>query len=552
MNAAAVVAASLAAAVLYVLAFPPADLGPLAFVALAPWCALATKLRGLRLFLTSALTGAVLLTFGCMWIAASAPSNLLFMVVPESLFFGGFALLLRALLVTRSLPAAAALPIAFTAMEFVRGRWPLDGFLWLSLGYSQHRFPWFAQVADLGGVHLVTLLLGVAAGALADAFMPCLDERRTRGRLRALLPGAAALLLACTYGVVRRSGELHTEPGPALLLVQPNIPQKLKDSGEHAGSTRQLHLELVASAKAASSERPDVVVWSETILNEVEYPETLDDPRLAERELRHFRPLVDAVGAPLLAGAVTYEFKPPNEWGPDDPISARARIFNSALFLDPTGQRVAQYAKRVLVPGGEYLPWIGGFPDDLQRWIRRRVLEAAGFLNELTPGRHDGLVALPKGEATMRVGMTICFEIAYPHLSRWQVRDGATCLLNLSNEAWFPDTAEFEQYAAMAWFRAVETRRSLVKVANSGQSGWIGPDGERHLFANGKDGRRDGFPASGIVRPTCSDERTLYVRTGEWAGGGCSLAALALLLVRRRKAAGGGGSAAAPRARPAG
>ena len=104
----------------------------------------------------------------------------------------------------------------------------------------------------------------------------------------------------------------------------------------------------------------------------------------------------------------------------------------------------------------------------------------------------------------------------------------------------------------MAWFRAVETRRSLVKVANSGQSGWIGPDGERHLFANGKDGRRDGFPASGIVRPTCSDERTLYVRTGEWAGGGCSLAALALLLVRRRKAAGGGGSAAAPRARPAG
>jgi hypothetical protein len=108
--------------------------------------------------------------------------------------------------------------------------------------------------------------------------------------------------------------------------------------------------------------------------------------------------------------------------------------------------------------------------------------------------------------------VTICFEIAYPHLSRWQVRDGATFLLNLSNEAWFPETAEFEQYAAMA-FRAVETRRSPVRSRTAARAAGS-TYGERHLFTNGKDGRREGFPAR-RSRPTCCDETTLYVRTGE-------------------------------------
>ena len=94
MNFTLLLSSALAAA-LYVLACPPADLGPLAFFALAPWCALARRLRGVRLFWFATLTGAVLLTFGCMWIRRTAATNLLFMVVPESLFFGGFALLLR-------------------------------------------------------------------------------------------------------------------------------------------------------------------------------------------------------------------------------------------------------------------------------------------------------------------------------------------------------------------------------------------------------------------------------------------------------------------------
>jgi apolipoprotein N-acyltransferase len=535
VNFTLLVAAALAV-LLEVLAFPPADLFPLAFLALAPWCALALRLRGARLFLVGTLTGAAALTFGCFWIRRTDPTNLVLMVVPESLFFGGFALLLRALLVARTLPAALVLPISFTAIEFVRGRWPLDGFPWLSLGYTQAGFRLFAQVADLGGVHLITLLLGVTAGSLVDFFLAARrNDALARGaaagggsgrRWRALLPGVGVLVLACGYGAIRLQQGFAQSPGPVLLIVQPNLSQKLKDSGPAAKEVYAIHLDLVERARRAESGPIDLVVWSETMITDGCLEEQLDGAA-AERERDGIgRPLVAAVGGPLLTGCLTAD---------GDPGLGTSHRWNSAILFDKDGRRAGQYAKRVLVPGGEYLPWIEYLPDSLRGWIKRTVREEAGFLPDLLPGRHSGIVALPSGGASVAAGLTICFEIAYPHLGRELVRGGAQLLVNLSNEAWFPDTAEFEQYAAMAVLRAIECRRSVVKVANSGESGWISATGERHLLE--QDGRRDGFPASAVIRPDVVSERTLYVRLGEWAGAGACVAALALLLFRRRRAA---------------
>lgn len=532
MNFTLLLAAALAVA-LYVLAFPPADLAPLAFLALAPWCALARRLRGARLFWTATLAGAALLTIGCFWIRRSDPTNLVLMVVPVSLWFGGFALLLRALLVTRGLPAAVALPLAFTAIEFLRGRWPLDGFPWLSLGYTQHRFRLFAQVADLGGVHLLTLLLGVTAGSLVDFFLAMRRGREAgrgasggaRAAWRALLPGFGVLVLGCAYGAVRLERGFATTPGPTLLIVQPNLEQKLKDNGASAEEQRALHLDLGAKARQTAALPVDVVVWSETML-----PVVLDeapDAAAAERERRLFsRELVTAVGGPLLAGGLTAD---------GDLELPSTHRYNTAILFDRDGRRAGQYAKIVLVPGGEYLPWIDLFPDSFRRWLEKTVKNEAGFLPCLSPGLHSGIVALPSGDRVVPAGLTICFEIAYPHLGRDRVRSGAQLLINLSNEAWFPDSAEFEQYAAMAAVRAIECRRSVVKVANSGESGWIAADGEPHLLE--QEGRRDGFPAAAVIRPDVASEVTLYVRTGEWAGAGSCLAALALLLLRRKRSA---------------
>lgn len=535
MNFTLLLAAVLAAA-LYVLAFPPADLWPLAFLALAPWCALARRLRGARLFWMATLSGAALLTFGCFWIRRSDPINLVLMVIPVSLWFGGFALLLRALLVTRELPAALALPISFTAIEFLRGRWPLDGFPWLSFGYTQHRFLLFAQTADLGGVHLLTLLLGVTAGSLVDFLLATGRARDgTSGRIgggarwhwRALLPGVAVLVGGCTYGVVRLGQGFASTPGPALLIVQPNVTQKLKDYGPSNAEVLRLHLDLVRKARRAATGPIDLAVWSETMpISDGSLVESLDAAAAGREQQQLGRPLVTAVGGPLLTGCLTSD---------GDPRLDSSHRYNAAILFDREGRRAGQYAKRVLVPGGEYLPWIDLFPTSLRRWLETTVDEEAGFLPDLSPGRHSGIVPFPCGDGTLPAGLTICFEIAYPHLGRQLVRDGAQLLVNLSNEAWFPDSAEFEQCVAMAVVRAIECRRSVVKVANSGQSGWIAANGERHLLE--QDGRGDGFTATAVIRPDTSTSMTLYARTGEWAGAGSCLFSLALLLLRRRRVA---------------
>jgi len=519
------VIAALLAVALYVAAFPPLDAGPLAFVALAPWCWIARRWRGGRLFLAGSLVGAGILAIGCFWIRRTHPLNLAFMVVPESLFFGGFALLLRAIHVTRRWPALVALPLAFTAIEFVRGRWPLDGFPWLTFGYTQHRWLEIVQVSALAGVHGVTFLLALVAGALCDAW----PGEKGRRRIVGVAVAAGAVGAAAIGGHAALGDPAALARGPRLLLVQPNFEQNLKDDPASWDRILARHFELEDAALAR--EKADLVVWSETIVP-VPWPSEgddheSDDPRLVERRAAVRVALKQGLFGrhrlPLLAGAATYEATA------SEPLP---RLFNSVLLFDAAGRRVATYDKRVLVPGGEYLPWIDRFPDALAEWIRGRVLEMAGFPPDLSRGTRSGVVDLSSVGSRGRAGMTVCYEMVYPDLGRDLVKGGADLLVNLSNEGWFHETSEFEQFSAIAAFRAAETRRSLVRCANTGTSGWFDPWGRPHLFVVA--GATDGVAGALVVEPPLSTVVTPYVRFGEWVGAGAAIAAL-LALVRRRR-----------------
>ena len=73
--------------------------------------------------------------------------------------------------------------------------------------------------------------------------------------------------------------------------------------------------------------------------------------------------------------------------------------------------------------------------------------------------------------------MQICFEIIFPGLSRSLVKHGAGLLVNLTNDAWFGRSSAAFQHFTMTVFRAVENRRTLVRCANTGISGFIDPVG---------------------------------------------------------------------------
>ena len=134
-------------------------------------------------------------------------------------------------------------------------------------------------------------------------------------------------------------------------------------------------------------------------------------------------------------------------------------------------------------------------------------------------------------------GTPICFENSFPDIPRAFVRDGAGFLVVTVNNASYGFTAASAQHEQMSQMRAIETGRWVVNAAVSGISAFIDPIGRR-------DGAGRACSGPAILRGTIrsSDERTWYVRLGDW------LPWLALALRRR-----GGGPAAAPDevARPA-
>ena len=134
----------------------------------------------------------------------------------------------------------------------------------------------------------------------------------------------------------------------------------------------------------------------------------------------------------------------------------------------------------------------------------------------------------PLQAGKIRVGVLICFESIFPAIARREVEAGANLLVNLTNDAWYGLSSAPYQSFAMSVFRAVETRRSLVRAANTGISGFVEPTGairvQSPLFE----------PAALTETVVLLDVQTVFTRTGHWFGALCLILILPLLLFRRK------------------
>ena len=120
---------------------------------------------------------------------------------------------------------------------------------------------------------------------------------------------------------------------------------------------------------------------------------------------------------------------------------------------------------RHLVPFGEYVP--------LKKWLPfvGKMVEGVGDFGTGEKGR-------TLKWKNFRIGVLICYEVIFPPISRAMVQNHASILINLTNDAWYGKSSAPYQHFSMAIFRAVENRRSLVRAANTGISGFIDPSGK--------------------------------------------------------------------------
>jgi apolipoprotein N-acyltransferase len=350
--------------------------------------------------------------------------------------------------------------------------------------------PLMAPLPVLGaaGLSLVMLLAGSAAGELVRG------RRRAGAALAAVSVGVFGLAAAVSPRFVPTA-----EPVRAA-AVQPNVPLEVRWDADNLAAIEARVWRLTLTAAAAGARW---IVWPESAI-----------PRYVERDPEHRRAIetaAAATGAWLTVGSIGF--------GADG-----ESYYNSVFSFAPGGRVPWRYDKVHLVPFGEYVPLAGRIAP-----LRPLVREVGSF----TPG--TSLLPLP-GPAGP-VGLAVCYEVTYPGLFAAQVVNGAAVLATITNDGWYGDSAAPRQHLALAQLRAAESRRWLVRAANTGISALVDPYGRVvERLGMGREGVVSGEVQAGAgVTPA--------VRHGPALRGGLvALAAAAILLAgRRRRLAPSGG-----------
>jgi apolipoprotein N-acyltransferase len=426
--------------------------------------------------------------------------------VIESLWFAGLAVALVLVGRLRWWPLASAL--VWVGQEFLRDRWPFDGFPWARLAFGQSDGP-LLRLAALGGAPLVSFAVALAGGLFAYAAL-----HRDRPALLALAGVAGIAFAPLTISLPTAGTTRDGAPSSAVIAaVQGNVPrlgleefaQRYAVTEDHLNETRVLAQEVEEGRLPA----PEIVIWPENATDQ--------DPRTDPVARAQVDAASAAVGVPMLIGAVI------NGPGP-------THVQNAAIVWSPQTGPGQMYIKRHLVPFGEYLPFRG--------ILTKLFHEFSLIPKDFVPGHRPGTLQV----GPVRIADAICFEVADDTVVRQAVTGGGRIIVVQTNNASYEHKGdsgyggETAQQLAISRLRAVESGRAVVVDATSGVSAMIAP--------NGKVLARTGVFVPGILdmRLPLRDPLTLADRIGpwpEWVLSGAGLLALVLafvqLMVQKRR-----------------
>lgn len=511
-------------ALLLILSFPPFEMSFLAWVALAPLLkVIAGGVTTRRALWLGWLVGFEFTFFAENWIAHSMTHfGQMFTVIAYvvtmlfaailAIFPAIFAAAMAKLTRRFGWRAIALAPVVWVATEWLR---PIvTGVTWNALGVSQAQHFRIASLSRLGGVYLVSAEIVAVSALLVLAL-----KFRERPAARAAI---LLFLLAAIFFMLPPQLRRPEQPDGATVTivgVQPNLPPDSTVTARELDNVVRLTKEAISRAP---DKRADIVIWAESPLalfyeNDSAVREKMDA-------------LARETGSYLIVSTATVE-------GQGD----FKRYFNSVHTISPhpdsqsgaEPKPLRRYDKIRLVPFGEFVPW---------RPVLGRFVPA--IVGDFTPGNEavvnllrlnaeraviltgEGSSPSPAIERTtnyVRVGAFICYEAAYPNLVRRFAQNGATLLVNVSNDAWFGNTAGARQHLMHATMRAIENDRDLLRVTNSGISALVTADGREvdplPMFT----------PGAQVWQARARTARTFYTRRGDYFAVVCAILTAAVL-----------------------
>jgi apolipoprotein N-acyltransferase len=477
---------SVLAGVMWFTATADIDLWPLAWLAMVPLLFVIHDKRPRKAFWYAMLAGTVANFGGFYWIAgtlvrfANLPLALalllcLLLAFYQALVFGLFAAGVAAVLERRPRMGATFLaPTVVVAAELIL---PMEFPFFLAITQAWIRPA--IQIADLAGPLGVSFVLVMTSGALFD-LLQALRRKEALPRRR-LAIAAGILVFVFAYGfiqIARYDKKIASAPKIQVAVIQANLGIRVKGRAAFAEHQLGLHHHLSLEAERLGA---DLIVWPESTHP---FPMSRDHElwgrdffalltRAGPRVLRMGRnpdeSMLDpatVVKTPMLVGVQT------NQWGKGVVLDGRRhpeKIFNSVALIDSSGRISGLYDKMYLVKFSEQIP----FYDLLVRFKSLERQFRSRHMSNFSPGAEAK--ALPFG--SYRLGPMVCFEDILPELGRRIAAEKPNAFINITNDAWFGETAEPYQHLALAVFRTIEHRRPMVRAVNTGTSTFIDATG---------------------------------------------------------------------------
>lgn len=491
-------------AILLFLAYPPFSFSYLAWIALIPILLVPVPATRMRRFLLGYLFGFVYSVANLYWLNTIGFAAGVFLAFYTALWPAFWYLLSSELLRIKetdspiklvqhlSIPkqwlwifASASL---WVLTEYSRS-YLFTGFSWNQLGISQWNRPSMLILSSLCGVYGLSFILAITNINLALLIYPNFDMKRTRLQRRAQFLPTALLLVAVAFFSRQQMNQLFETYTPTqsikILGIQGNIPQCRNASDKEFYFARDTYISL--TRQALDEQETDLVVWPESAVpSSIYYSEVWN----------HLYPLFKLQPCQWLLGTIDFRSTTNKDY----------ECFNSAVHLDRLGRKINCYDKIHIVPFGEFVPFSQYLP----------FLENLfGMGRSLTPGKIYTVFDLPKGA---KGGVNICYEDAYPEISRRFTLNGANLLLTLTNDAWYAESAGPEQHYVHAIFRAVENRRPLFRSGNNSDTCLIMPNGQtvQRIIDPYTESRfhrgYDFFEVPIMENPSL----TFYTRYGDW------------------------------------
>lgn len=428
-----------------------------------------SQLAGIYLFLYSLLSFFIWNASSTWWIMyASLPGCLATILIPS--FLMAFVIYFVYLTFKQSGKRIGYLGFVcfWIAYEYLlihsQLSWP-----WSILGYvfenNTSLIQWYEFTGTFGGSVWI-----LCVNLLLFEIIQLFQNSSTKTKIRGYIIGLAVfLLIPIGYSIIRFYTYKEKAAPIKVVIIQPNIDPYNEKFSIPVSEQTQIITDL---AQKNAANIPDYFIAPETAIPNGFY-ESQANNEYSIKHIKNF--LKDYPNSCFIIGATTrIKYTNPNKYTTSCYINKKDKtaydIFNSSIQISPNGN-LQFYHKSKLLPGVETMP----FPK-ITHFFTKKITQLGGING--THGIQKEREVFTNNKNEFKPGVAICYESVYGEFIGEFVSAGANVIFIITNDGWWKDTPGYKRHMSYSKIRAIETRRSIARSANTGISGIINQKGE--------------------------------------------------------------------------